>query len=81
MNTKGKKIDTNLNDYGLQYAEKLYLHDPVFHHLVDAIFKIITTAQLTPAEVRQAASFAALRVEQRRIYFAFKTPELEKEGE
>ncbi len=55
------------NDYGLKYAEDLYLHDPMFRTLVDVIADVICKAQLTPAEVRQAATLASIRVEQHRV--------------
>ena len=44
-------------------AEERYLHDPIFHLLVDQIYVAIERKQYTPTEVRDAAMLASLRWE------------------
>ena len=47
----------------LDQAQHRYLHDPAWHALVDSIESVIRRLQYTPGEVRDAAMFAAMRVE------------------
>lgn len=51
----------------MMQAEERYLHDPVFHRLVDMIFHAIVEKQYTATEVRDAAMLAAIRYEQTHI--------------
>lgn len=44
-----------------------YLHDPVFHTLVDTIYVAIDQLQYTPSEIRDAAMLAALHWEMRQV--------------
>ena len=41
-----------------------YLYDPSYHSLVDYLTAFIVNAQFTPSELREAAIFACIRVEQ-----------------
>jgi hypothetical protein len=67
--------------YGLSYAERMYLEDPFFHQLVDALMNVIRESQLTPAEVRQAAVFASTQVELTmvRTHFVGMTPDISRD--
>ena len=44
-------------------ARRRYETDPEFHTLVDYIFHLAYTLKYTPGEVRDAATFASLKVE------------------
>jgi hypothetical protein len=44
-----------------------YLHDPVFHNLVDLIFSQIEAGKFTATELRDAAMLAAIMYDERRI--------------
>lgn len=44
-------------------ARRRYEHDPEFHTLVDTIFAMAFNLQYTAGEVRDAATFAMLKVE------------------
>lgn len=48
-------------------AQDRYLHDPVFHTLVDTIYMAIDKLQYTPTEIRDAAMLAALHWEMRHV--------------
>jgi hypothetical protein len=52
-------------------ADKLYLSDPLFHALVASLEQAIIDLQMTPSEIREAAMYACVRVEDRRtkLYF------------
>lgn len=47
-------------------ADERYLDDPAFHAMVDTMMYVIETLQLTPGEVREAATYACVRIEERR---------------
>lgn len=47
----------------LDQARESYRNDPHFHAVVDAMTKWILDMHVTPAEVRAAAMFAAIRAE------------------
>ena len=46
-------------------AKEMYLHDPVFHRLVQMVYQGITDMQYTPSEVRGAAMLGAIMYEER----------------
>lgn len=46
-------------------AKHLYHNDPTFRQLVDCMVMLIRQLQLTPGEVRSAATFAAIVHESR----------------
>ena len=48
-------------------AERAYRDDVSFHAIVDAMSKWILEMHVTPAEVRAAAMYAAIRVESMRV--------------
>lgn len=48
-------------------AHEKYLHDPIFHNLVDALQSVIAANELTPSEVRQAVMYACCLHEERTI--------------
>lgn len=50
----------------LTEADKAYANDPVFDRMVDVMEMVIDQLELTPSEVRHAANYAAMRVENRR---------------
>ena len=50
-----------------QSAEKRYQNDPAFHQLVDMMESAYERLEFTPSDMRQAAMFAALRVELRTL--------------
>lgn len=47
--------------------EQRYNSDPTLHAIVDMMSAAIERLQLTPSEMREAAIFACIRVEQRRM--------------
>lgn len=47
----------------LDTLEDRYQNDPAFRHVVDSLQAIILGLELSPGEVREAAMFAAFRVE------------------
>lgn len=47
-------------------ARERYRHDPVYHHVVNAMFQLMLDLHLTPGEVRDAAALAAIKFEQER---------------
>lgn len=49
-----------------EQAKRLYYSDETFKHLVEVLVHIIDRLQLTPGEVRSAATFAAIQAEIRR---------------
>lgn len=49
-----------------EQARRLYHSDETFRHLVEVLVHIIDRLQLTPGEVRSAATFAAIQAEIRR---------------
>ena len=49
----------------LDSARERYWNDPEFHALVDTMASWYERLQFTPSEMREAAVFAALLVEQR----------------
>ena len=57
----------------LDKAKEMYLYDPIFHTLVDTIYKGIMEMQYTPGEVRAAAMLAAIKSEESQIRDGFKT--------
>ncbi len=50
----------------LSHLDYRYRHDAMFHATVDMLTKLIEDLNLTPSEVREAAMYAANRVELRR---------------
>lgn len=44
-----------------------YENDATFRSVVDALERLVTEVQLTPSEVREAAMFACIRIEERRM--------------
>jgi len=58
----------------MQSVEQRYYTDAKFHTLVDMMEKAINECQFTPSELREAAVYAAIRHEERRIQptFPFK---------
>ena len=50
----------------LMLAEERYERDVMFHSMVDTMIAAIENLQLTPSEIREAATLAALKYEQRR---------------
>ena len=52
-------------------SDKAYLNDPHFHVLVDVLINQIMTLSLTPSELRAAANYASIKVEQQRDYIHF----------
>lgn len=49
----------------MKSAEDRFKNDPVFHRLVRTMEGAIEQLELTPSEIRAAAMFASIRVEQR----------------
>ncbi len=47
----------------LAEAEERYCHDQEFHALIDALTVWIEKLQFSPGEIKQAATFAAIRFE------------------
>lgn len=45
-----------------------YEHDPQYHRLVDTMLALISGAQFTPSEIREAAMYAAILYEQKRPF-------------
>jgi len=45
-------------------AREMYINDPVFHSIVDAMYVGIAQMQYTPSELRAAAMFASIKFEQ-----------------
>jgi hypothetical protein len=48
-------------------AERRYLNDPMFHALVTTMEQAMAQLQLTPSEIREAATYAAIRFESSRV--------------
>lgn len=48
-------------------ASERYLHDPVFHQLVDTMYHYMTQLELTPYEMREAVMLAAVKFESTHI--------------
>ena len=46
--------------------EEKYRHDPHYHALVNMMESFIEKAEFTPSELREAALYAAIRVDLRR---------------
>lgn len=51
-----------------------YERDPQFRTVVDMMEHLISAAQMTPTEVREAAILATIRYEQRRMPSPFYIP-------
>lgn len=51
----------------LKRLDEQFLKDPMFATLVRTLEHLIYSMELTPFEVRQAAMYAAMRVEQTRV--------------
>lgn len=51
--------------------DERYLHDPIFHNLVDVISHELEKGNFTPTEAREAVHLACLHFEQRRISTGF----------
>lgn len=51
----------------LNRLDERYMNDAAFHAVVDSLQAIILDLQLSAAEVREAAMYAAYRVEMRRV--------------
>jgi hypothetical protein len=49
--------------YGVPDVQERYNTDPTFRRTVDMLHAIIRSAELSPAEVRQAAGLAAIHYE------------------
>ena len=65
----------------LNQCDEAYQKDADFHRLVDLLSNAITALQYTPSEIRAAAMYAALRVEQYRGRCSFIVPKEDKEKE
>jgi hypothetical protein len=48
-------------------AATAYLSDPMFRRMVDVIETMLHQAEMTPSEVRAAATFACIRYEQKTV--------------
>ncbi len=48
-------------------VEERYHRDPMFHSVVTALEAAIMNLNLTPTEIREAATYAAIRVESRSL--------------
>ncbi len=55
-------------------AKEMYLHDPVFHNLVDMVYTGIVQMDYTPSEVRSAAMLGAIMYEERHGWNHFTIP-------
>ena len=53
--------------YDMHKCDTLYNNDPAFHALVKALVNMIEKLELTPMEIRQAAMYAAYRVDSVRV--------------
>lgn len=51
----------------LQKAREAYRNDPQYHNLVELLIHQIETLQMSPSEIREAAMFACLMLEERTI--------------
>lgn len=49
----------------LDKAQEAYRHDPQYHHLVEMLMNQIETLEMSPSEIREAAMFACILIEQR----------------
>lgn len=49
----------------LYKAREAYEHDPPYHNLVDGLVQQIEMLQMSPSEIREAAMFACLIIEER----------------
>jgi hypothetical protein len=58
----------NVGGGHMKTPEEKYLHDPMFHTLVDKLEALIHEAQFTPSEMREAAIFACIRYELHRSF-------------
>ena len=52
----------------LEKARETYQHDPEYHHLVDILMQQIATLKLSPSEIREAAMFACITIEERSMH-------------
>lgn len=46
-------------------CERLYLNDPLFRKVTDMLYGLIDNCEITPYEIRQAATYAATLHQQR----------------
>ncbi len=58
-----------------QESHRRYLHDPVYHAMVDAMRKSLQELTLTPSEMREAVMLACIQFENERVRYG---PSIEK---
>ena len=52
-------------------SQERYLHDPVFHTLVDVIYDQLCQGNFTPSEARDAVMLACIHFEERHMTYKF----------
>lgn len=55
-------------------CQEAYHNDTTFHSLVDALIGLIEKLEMTPSEIREAATFAAILFEQTRCCPTYVVP-------
>jgi hypothetical protein len=48
-------------------ARERYEQDPVFHAVVEQLKSIVIRLEMTPSEIREAATFACILIEERMV--------------
>lgn len=57
----------------MKTPQEKYENDPQYATLVNVLYQMILTAQFTPSELREAATFASIKYEMERTSLHIKT--------